>query len=93
MNEKKYQEAVEAYKNALRSNPKDEETRYNLALAKEMLEDQQKDGGGDDEKENKEDKKDQDKEQENENNKKDGEDGDEEKEDETPEWLKEMQEQ
>lgn len=37
MNEKKYQEAVEAYKNALRNNPNDDETRYNLALAKEML--------------------------------------------------------
>ena len=80
MNEKKYQEAVESYKNALRNNPTDEETRYNLALAKELLEDQQKDGGGDDDKEDKEDKKDQEKEQENENNKKDGEDGDEQKE-------------
>lgn len=38
MNEKKYQEAVEAYKNALRNNPQDEETRYNLALAKDLLE-------------------------------------------------------
>jgi len=81
MNEKKYQEAVESYKNALRNNPKDEETRYNLALAKELLEDQQQDGGGDDNKEDQEDKKDQEQEQENENNKKDGEDGDEEKED------------
>ena len=38
MNEKKYQEAVESYKNALRNDPTDEETRYNLALAKELLE-------------------------------------------------------
>lgn len=38
MNAKKYQEAVEAYKNALRNNPNDDETRYNLALAKDMLE-------------------------------------------------------
>ena len=38
---KNYQGAVEAYKNSLRSNPKDDETRYNLALAQEMLEDQQ----------------------------------------------------
>src|SRR5690606_31266433 len=37
MNEKKYSEAVEAYKNALRNNPNDDETRYNLALAKDML--------------------------------------------------------
>ncbi|RLD18809.1 MAG: hypothetical protein DRI33_03890 [Caldiserica bacterium] len=92
MNEKKYQEAVEAYKNALRNNTKDEETRYNLALAKELLEDQQKDGGGDDENEDQEDKKDQDKEQENENNKKDGEDGDEEKEDEKGEEKEDKKE-
>lgn len=38
MKEKMYQEAVEAYKNALRNNPSDDETRYNLALAKELLE-------------------------------------------------------
>jgi tetratricopeptide (TPR) repeat protein len=37
MHEKNYQAAVEAYKNALRNNPHDEETRYNYALAKEML--------------------------------------------------------
>jgi tetratricopeptide (TPR) repeat protein len=35
--EKEYDGAVEAYKNALRSNPNDEETRYNFALAKEYL--------------------------------------------------------
>jgi len=92
MNEKKYQEAVESYKNALRNNPTDEETRYNLALAKELLEDQQKDGGGDDDKEDKEDKKDQEKEQENENNKKDGEDGDEEKEDDKGEEKEDKEE-
>lgn len=78
MNDKKYQEAVESYKNALRNNPKDEETRYNYALAKELLEDQEKNGGGDDDKEDEEDKKDEEKKenQDNENNKKDGEDGD-----------------
>jgi tetratricopeptide (TPR) repeat protein len=36
MNEKKYDEAMAAYKDALRSNPEDEETRYNYALAKKM---------------------------------------------------------
>ncbi len=77
MNEKKYQEAVESYKSALRNNPKDDETRYNLALAKELLEDQEKDGGGDDNNEDKEDKEEKENEEENENNKKDGEDGDE----------------
>lgn len=37
MKRKEYQKAVEAYKEALRNDPTDEETRYNLALAKEML--------------------------------------------------------
>ena len=36
-----YQKAVDAYKNSLRINPKDEETRYNLALAQELLKNQQ----------------------------------------------------
>lgn len=38
MQQKNYAKAVEAYKNALRNNPADEETRYNFALAKELLE-------------------------------------------------------
>ncbi len=42
MKNKKCKEAVEAYKNALRNDPTDEETRYNLGLAKECAE-QQKD--------------------------------------------------
>ena len=37
MQEKNYTKAIEAYKNALKNNSKDEQTRYNLALAKEML--------------------------------------------------------
>ena len=41
MEQKKYKEAVEAYKNALRNDPTDDETRYNLALAKKMLEEEQ----------------------------------------------------
>ncbi len=50
MEEKRYSEAVEAYKAALRNNPTDEETRYNLALAKKMMEDEGGSGGdGDDE--------------------------------------------
>lgn len=36
-----YQKSIDAYKNALRRNPNDEETRYNLAYAKEMLSNQQ----------------------------------------------------
>lgn len=38
MKNKEYAKAVEAYKMALRNNPTDDETRYNLALAKDMLE-------------------------------------------------------
>ncbi|MCL6217984.1 tetratricopeptide repeat protein [Zunongwangia pacifica] len=41
MKQKKYKEAVEAYKNALRNDPTDDETRYNLALAKKKLEEEQ----------------------------------------------------
>ena len=59
MKKKDYAKAVESYKNALRNNPKDDETRYNYALAKELLEkekekNQNKDKNKD--KENKEDK-------------------------------------
>lgn len=39
--QKKYGECIEAYKNALKANPADDETRYNLALAQKMLKDQQ----------------------------------------------------
>ena len=57
MNAKDYQGAVEAYKNALRNDPTDDETRYNLALAKDMLEKNPPKGGGDNEDENNEDEK------------------------------------
>ncbi len=40
MQKKEYEKAVEAYKNGLRNNPEDEETRYNYALAKKLLENQ-----------------------------------------------------
>ena len=49
LTEKKYQESIDAYKKALVNNPKDEETRYNLAYAQKMLKNQQnknKGGGG-----------------------------------------------
>ena len=68
MQNKKCKEAVEAFKNALRNNPSDEETRYNFALAKECAEQQKdQDGGGEDNKEDekKEDQKDKEKDKEN----------------------------
>lgn len=68
MKEKEYSGAVEAYKNALRNNPKDEETRYNYALAKKMLKenppkDDKKDKNKDKNKDKKDDKKDKNKDQ------------------------------
>ena len=38
---KQYPQCIEAYKESLRNNPKDDDTRYNLALAQKMLKDQQ----------------------------------------------------
>ena len=65
------EKAVEAYKNALRNNPTDDETRHNLALAKKAKEqqqqqnkDQKKDQKNKDEKEG-DDKKDENKKEEN----------------------------
>jgi len=48
-------EAVLAYKNALRNNPVDDETRYNLALAKKCEEEQQNDDDENKDDENKDD--------------------------------------
>ena len=67
MQQKRCKEAVSAFKNALRNNPSDDESRYNLALAQECAKEQgDGDGDGDDEDkdkdkdENKEDKDDSD---------------------------------
>ncbi|WP_340077012.1 tetratricopeptide repeat protein [Leptobacterium sp. I13] len=61
MKNKEYEKAVEAYKESLRNDPADDETRYNLALAKEMLKKQQQENEKNkDNKDNKEDKKDKD---------------------------------
>lgn len=83
MNAKDYQNAVEAYKNALRNNPNDDETRYNLALAKEMLEKNPPQGGeGEDDNKDQKENEDQKKNQENQDNKDKNKEGDnEEKED------------
>ena len=48
---KDYAKAVEAYKESLRNNPKDNETRYNLALAQKMLKDQEQNQQNQDKKE------------------------------------------
>ncbi|MBU2949880.1 tetratricopeptide repeat protein [Tamlana agarivorans] len=97
MKNEKCKEAVEAYKSALRNDPLDDETRYNLAVAKVCAEEQQdqddqnndQNDENQDNKDNKEneDKKDQDGDNEDENEDKDQEnedkkDGEDEKDDE-----------
>lgn len=46
LQKKEYQQAVDAYKKALKLDPKDEETRYNLAFALKNLPKEKKNGGG-----------------------------------------------
>ncbi|WP_142784742.1 tetratricopeptide repeat protein [Changchengzhania lutea] len=75
MKNKKCKEAVEAFKSALRNNPADDETRYNLGLAKECAE-QQKDQQDDQKDDDKKDKNKEDEEKKDDNEKKDK-DGDE----------------
>ena len=41
MKNKQYEKSVQSYKQSLRLNPQDDETRYNLALAQKLLQDQQ----------------------------------------------------
>ena len=62
MQNKSCKEAVEAFKNALRNNPSDDETRYNLGIAKDCAEQQQ--DQQDQENQQDEEKKDEDKEKE-----------------------------
>jgi tetratricopeptide (TPR) repeat protein len=50
MLDKNYDAAVDAYKNALRNNPFDEETRYNYALAKRKKKENPPPNGGDNDK-------------------------------------------
>ena len=65
MKKEDYQNAVEAFKAALLNNPNDDETRYNYALAKELLKNQKKNKN---EKDKKNDQKDDNKDQKNDDN-------------------------
>ena len=82
MKQEMCKEAVEAYKNALKNNPKDDESRYNLALAKDCAkeDENENESEGEDEDEDKE----KDKKKDDNENQKDDKDqqGDEEKENE-----------
>ena len=48
MKQENYQGAIEAYKESMRLNPNDDQTRYNLSEAIRKLKDQQKNNGGQD---------------------------------------------
>ncbi|MBP7856645.1 MAG: tetratricopeptide repeat protein [Prevotella sp.] len=56
-----YGEAIEAYKESLRNNPNDHETRYNLALCKRLQKKQKQNGGGGDKNKDNKDKNNQNK--------------------------------
>ena len=82
MQKEEYDNAIEAYKQALRNDPTDEETRYNLALAKKKKEEQEQQQEQNQDQNQDQDQQDQQDQQENEENKeKDQEDkeGDQEK--------------
>jgi len=81
MENKNYKAAVEAYKNALRNNPADDESRYNYALAKKMLDDEQNKNDKEPQDKDQKDKDQKDKDQQNKDDKKnksDKEDGEDE---------------
>ncbi|MFI1744602.1 tetratricopeptide repeat protein [Thalassobellus sediminis] len=87
MQNKKCKEAVEAYKNALRNNPADNETRYNLGLAKVCAEQQKQDQKDDNKDDENKDNKDKDKQDDKKD--KDGENKDQDKKDEGDQDKKE----
>ena len=60
---KQLPQCIEAYKESLRNNPKDDETRYNLVLAQKQLKDQQQQQNQDQQQEQKQDQKQDEKEQ------------------------------
>ena len=61
LQQKKYPESIEAFKKALKSNPNDQDTKYNLAYAQQMIRQEQQQQQKKDNKDNKDnkDKKDQ----------------------------------
>lgn len=81
MQQKDYAKAVDSYKNALRNNPEDEQTRYNYALAKELLEKEQQEQNQDqkDQDQDKEGEEEKDKEEEEEKDKEEDKEGKDEK--------------
>jgi len=64
-----YAPSIEAYKNSLRKNPSDEDTRYNLAYAKQKLNEQQQQNQDQQQDQNKDQQQDQNKDQQQDQNK------------------------
>jgi len=87
MKQKDYAKAIEAYKNSLRNNSKDDETRYNLALAQKLLKneadnkkkDKDNKDKNDDKKDQKKDNKDKQDKKDQKKDKQEGDDGDKDK--------------
>ena len=85
--EQKLEEAIDAYKSALRINPKDEDTRHNLALSKKQKQEQEENKEKKDE--NKDEQKEDNKEEEKENKEQEkNQENQEQKEEKTPEEEK-----
>lgn len=85
MKNEKCREAVEAYKNALRNDPSDNESRYNLALAKDCAKDEkppeEEDDKNDKDKDKKEDENKKENKDDGQNKEKDNNEGDQDKKD------------
>jgi len=80
MQKEEYDNAIEAYKQALRNDPTDEETRYNLALAKKKKEEQEQQQEQDQDQNQDQDQQDQQENKENKENDQEDQEGDQEKE-------------
>ena len=90
---KQYGEAIEAYKNALRLNPNDDETRYNLVLCKHQKQKQDKNQQNQDQQQKKDDKKDDKKDQQKQDQNKDKQDDKQKQEPPKPQMSKDNAEQ
>ncbi|XZF12869.1 tetratricopeptide repeat protein [Chitinophagaceae bacterium MMS25-I14] len=69
MDEKKWQDAVDYYKQSLRNNPQDADAKYNLSYAYTMMKKDQQNGGGKDKNKDQQNKDQQNKNQQNQQNK------------------------
>jgi tetratricopeptide (TPR) repeat protein len=69
LNQEKYKECIEAYKNALKLNPKDQDTKYNLEYARKKLMQQQQQEQNQDSQDNKDNQDNKDQQQQNQDNK------------------------